>query len=234
MRRWAGLDRAFLFGAGHGPAFGARQASADVTITLVQTTGAQEGGGAGSETITVTPTSTPTSGSLLVVSVRWNGITHVITPPAGWTLAVETINAHQQQLWYRIAGAAEPGSYVWTSTSTGVRNHQFREWSSSTGWVAVPLDKTSSGFTVTAATSVQPGSTLALAQADELAVSVCHTQSATSAQAVDSEFTADTSQNRANYAYRIVTTTDPLNPTFTWADLLDATATIATFMVGPV
>jgi hypothetical protein len=59
-------------------------------------------------------------GDLLLASLEVDADPVTVTGPAGWTLLVDTpvaqgtAAAYHAQLWYKVATAAEPGSYAWS------------------------------------------------------------------------------------------------------------------------
>ncbi|MEW6593266.1 MAG: DUF6701 domain-containing protein [Thermodesulfobacteriota bacterium] len=59
-----------------------------------------------------------TAGDVLVASVAVTPDTVAITPPAGWTLLLNSIQSEDAgshlATWYRVAGGSEPASYTWT------------------------------------------------------------------------------------------------------------------------
>ncbi len=72
--------------------------------------------------LTATLAATPTSGNLLIALHECQGAP-TVTPPAGWTAVGPSPYAYSVfvtvGIWYRIAGASEPTSVTW-STSTSV------------------------------------------------------------------------------------------------------------------
>ncbi len=60
------------------------------------------------------------AGDLLLAAIEIDADPVTVTPPAGWTLLLDTpaaqgtAQAFHTQVWYRLASASEPASYTWT------------------------------------------------------------------------------------------------------------------------
>ena len=92
-------------------------ARAASSVTLRATSTLSSGGSTTSFNMNV-PTGV-VAGDVLVAALSLNG-GGAVTAPAGWTLIGHTVSVSVVNLWtyYRVAGAAEPASYAWSSAST--------------------------------------------------------------------------------------------------------------------
>jgi hypothetical protein len=91
-----------------------------MAATLVSTSYANNGLTATPSTVTVTAPSSITSGNLLVAEVTYNS-TVTITPPSGWTLyqtIAATSGSPVVSIYWKIATGSEPGTYVFTPSSS--------------------------------------------------------------------------------------------------------------------
>jgi hypothetical protein len=142
----------------------ARIASQDATATATATP------------VAATFPATPTQGNLLVGWLEFNDATSVVTAPSGWSQAILRQAAsgagRSVGIFYKVAGASEPTAASFATsgapTSLGLR---IAEYSSSTGWLASPLDVSAGADSGTnTVVSQTSGTTAATAKAVELAV----------------------------------------------------------------
>lgn len=106
----------------------AASAPASVTLTVnappagggtISTVGSSSAGNATATTLTVPAPPGVADGHVLVAAVTVRG-SPAITAPAGWTLIRSDQSGFtvKQSLYYKVAGASEPGSYTWTFASS--------------------------------------------------------------------------------------------------------------------
>jgi hypothetical protein len=146
-----------------------------VTITSVQSNTASATVSSTTQPITVS--SGVTLGNLVVCEVLGNQTGATITPPsARWARAGPQESASNQLtgIYWLVVGASDAGatSFTWTSSAACLWAITIREWNSSTGWQASPVDQVIGTSTTTNSTTVATGTTPATTQAAELAVAL--------------------------------------------------------------
>jgi len=68
---------------------------------------------------TVNKPASTAQGDILFALLCWNGTATIDSVPTGWTsLGDYTANADKYALYYKIAGASEPGSYTWSMSAS--------------------------------------------------------------------------------------------------------------------
>ncbi|HYW24387.1 MAG TPA: Ig-like domain-containing protein, partial [Terriglobales bacterium] len=93
--------------------------SADATFTTAPPPPAFRSRSSVTNGTTVAAPAGVAAGDVLVASMELDGSTVTVTPPAGWTRALNTTAASgtpsvfHAQVWYRVATASEPTSYTW-------------------------------------------------------------------------------------------------------------------------
>lgn len=194
--------------------------SAAPIYNLVQTAS-----GVGSDaTATATFGSTPTVGNLMVAHYFTRATT--ATPPAGWTQAVQSFNATENDsvnVYYRIVQSGDGTGYTW-GDGTDDELVRISEWSSSTGWPANPVDKTATTGRTTATSSLSSGTTATTTQADELSIAavglrniVANTPNYTNSFTGQTLVTGGTNTSTLFPAYKIETATGAKETTVSWS-----------------
>jgi len=183
----------------------------------------------------VTLDAAPTQNNLLVATLRIGGADSTLTGPGGgWTKAVAQDRGTQESvsIWYKIAGAGESATHTW-SISGGAQLTELEIYEFSGNVTASVLDKINSFDNGTGtATSIQPGSTGTLGQANEVIVTIAGTVGGNGGtEAIDSTFNIQDAATFANNTtgYKIVAVTTAENPTHSWATGSRCAAAIASF-----
>lgn len=185
--------------------------------------------------ITLVFDSTPVSGNLLVAVYSQFGV-NGLDAMTGWTLIRDVQHSggsNRIVAWYKIAGASESTSVTAGATGGATSDLAIYEFS---GIDATPLDKDNGNDGGYSVTSLQPGTTGTLTQANEVAITaVCTGSSNGGSEAIDSGFTlvGASTLTRSLHGYKIVSATTALNPTLSWATARNCTAIIMTFKASP-
>lgn len=108
----------------------------------------------------------PTEGNLLVATATAG--TTMSSQPSGWTVAVQDASPRVFLCW-KIAGASEPTTATWTLSSGNQGLVTWSEYSSTTDWLANPVDVTAASGTGTG-TSCSSGTTAPTTQGEALAI----------------------------------------------------------------
>ena len=101
-------------------AYGQVSMSGDGTFTTATAVPAFRSASTATDSRTVSRPSGVVAGDLLLASLEVDADPVTVTGPAGWTLLQDTVagagtaSAFHAQMWYRVAGSAEPGSYTWS------------------------------------------------------------------------------------------------------------------------
>lgn len=175
----------------------------------------------------------PQEDNLLVCMARVNISAASVVNPTGATKAVDdTFGSNSWAIWFKVAGAAESSTFGPTCASSVNWNTVVAEFSGLL--TASVLDKVAETDPGTPGTSLPTGSTGVLSQAVELAVAMCALGSTSGgSEAVDSGFSLLQSIVFAGknviFAYKIVSATTALNPSFSWVTSGERSAGIATF-----
>lgn len=218
-----------------------------VAVTSVQSNVVSPSGVA--TTMTITLTSGIIQGNLVVACVACGNNADTITPPdASWQQAVinqpsgssATIEA---AVFYLLVDGSHAGQTSWTfSFSASHTNYiTIREWNSSTGWQARPVDQTAQGDTGTpaAGTTVQSGTTAATSAAVELAVAAMAYKLTSSAGLTESGYTSGwtvgnestlSNNNTLREMYVVTSATGAQGCSFTISGSQFFAGSIATFM----
>lgn len=182
---------------------------------------------------TVTLDAAPAQNNLIVVSI-FITITDEASPnvtgPSGYTRdVVKDRGTGSVAIWSKIAGASESASITFTTAAN--QSAQMEAVEVSGNATSTPLDKTNKAEGASG-TSIQPGTTGTLSQADEFAFTAS-LQAGTNggSEAIDTGFTVlDTATfSQTIVGYLIVAATTALNPTHSWATNRARAAVIATY-----
>ena len=144
-----------------------------------------------------------TQGNLLVASVTVGSNTTSITGPSGgWTQAIINNPAGSNALvdtsiWWTVVSAGQAGqtSWTWTFGASHTVYMCIKEWSSTNGWPASPMDQTAQGDTAgtpVQATTIVSGTTSTTTQASELWIaSLAYKGTAQTESSITSGWTKD-------------------------------------------
>ena len=155
-----------------------------------------------STSLAVTLSSGITQGNLVVAAVACGNNATTITGPSGWTQAIinQPAGANaliETSIWYMVVPSGHAGetSWTWNFASAHSLFICIEEWSSTTGWMANPVDQTVQGDTSgspTQSTTPASGTTSATLEAVELWIgSIAYKGSAQSESSITSGWTKD-------------------------------------------
>jgi hypothetical protein len=172
-----------------------------MSISLVQSNQANSPNST-STTQAVTLGSGITQGNLVVAAVACGNNATTITGPSGWTQAIINQPAGasaliETSIWYMVVTGGHAGetSWTWTFASAHSLFVCIEEWSSTTGWMASPVDQTVQGDTAgspTTSTTPASGTTSTTLEAVELWIgSIAYKGSAQSETSITSGWTKD-------------------------------------------
>ncbi len=185
---------------------------------------------------TVTLGSAPTAANLTVVVFKPMTVLSQITPPSGWTLAVNKdrgASLLSTNIYYRVAQGGDPAAVTWTTS--GATNSQMEGFEVSGLATTSPLDKTASVDSgITAVATLPVPTTGTLAQASEWAVSAVGLNTTSAGEAVDSGFGLRDDPTLTSLIVADLTTaaTAALAPTFSWTTTRTCTGVTATFLAA--
>jgi Glycosyl hydrolase family 12 len=128
----------------------------------------------GTTEIIVTLPAGVTLGNLVVVCITAHGSGLTVTPPSGWAQAGSGNSLSgtlQTQIFYLVVGSGQVGetSFAFVYSSSVTQAATIREWNSTTGWKASPVDKTTTNSAFGSGT-ISSGSSGTTTQGTELAV----------------------------------------------------------------
>lgn len=176
-----------------------------------------------STSLAVTLGSGITQGNLVVAAVACGNNATTITGPSGWTQSVinQPAGANaliEASLWYMVVPSGHAGETSWTWNFSAAHSLFIciEEWSSTTGWMASPVDQAVQGDTAgspTQSTTPSSGTTGTTLEAVELWVgSIAYKGSAQSESSITSGWTKDkestlASANTMTMLYQIASST---------------------------
>ncbi len=128
----------------------------------------------GATSITVDLGTGVTLGNLIVVCLTAHEWNLTVTPPSGWSEAgsgASLSGTLQTQIYYLVVGSAQAGetSFTFRYSASQTEAATIREWYSSTGWKASPVDQTTSA-TAFGSGTISTGTSGSTTQGAELAV----------------------------------------------------------------
>lgn len=179
-----------------------------------------------------TLTSTPSDNNLLVAVVFWTSAPGTVTPPSGWSLAVNQARGTTQEvsIYYKVA-SGEGTSWTWTTANSIISAGRLYEASGCSATQASVLDKTASADGGTGAvTSQTSGTTAATTITNELAIAGLSLSGASGgSESVTNSFTIFGTNARGLSADKTLSATGTVETTFAWTTARTACAAVATF-----
>lgn len=178
----------------------------------------------------------PTLDNLLIAVYR-HTTGGVLTPPAGWSLAVQDPDQGQLLIYYKVAGAAESPDVTFSVDTDSWQSLTIFEYSGMA--TASPLDRTASNMSGAKVASISTGTTATTTQADELVIAAVSTEK--TPEVFNNTWTNGFGQESAlvvdeasqSTASRIVSATGQFETTESWSKTVIAVGAIATFKAAP-
>lgn len=217
-----------------------------MSISRVQGNSVNSAGTVTSQAITLS--TGITQGNFVVATVATGNNATTFTGPSGWTQVVINQPAGssatiETSIWYLVVSAGQAGqtSWTWTLSASHTAYICIEEWSSTSGWLASPLDQTAQGDTSgtpTTSTTIQSGATATTAQASELWIaSLAYKNSAQSESSITSGWTKDLEATLANnntmtMLYQVVSATGAASCQYSITTGQYWAGVVATFMTA--